>query len=277
MPAGYLAPTPRFHADDDDGNPLAAGKLYAYAAGGLTPLPTYADQPLTVPNANPIILDARGEAVVYIPDGVAYRFILKDADGVTIWDQDDVEIPSTSAPPAASNGVQTGTVLPFAGAALPAGYLLCDGSAVSRAVYAALFAVIGVVYGSGDGSTTFNVPDMRGKFPLGKAAAGTGSTLGGSGGTLDHTHSIATHSHTTDTVADHTHTVPHTGWGSTSGTPDASGQLTAYNSGGPITLAANGVTSGAAGGHSHTVSTGGTTVTGTNNPPFLSLNFMVKI
>ena len=55
-----------------------------------------------------------------------------------------------------------GAMLPFAGAASPSGYFLCDGSAKSRTTYAALFAVIGTTYGVGDGSTTFNVPDTRG-------------------------------------------------------------------------------------------------------------------
>ena len=52
----------------------------------------------------------------------------------------------------------TGSIIPFAGTTIPAGYLLCDGSAISRTTYADLFAVIGTVYGAGDGSTTFNVP-----------------------------------------------------------------------------------------------------------------------
>lgn len=63
--------------------------------------------------------------------------------------------------------VPTGTLLEFGGLAAPAGYLLCDGAAVSRVTYAALFAVIGVAYGPGDGATTFNVPDFKGKFPVG--------------------------------------------------------------------------------------------------------------
>lgn len=54
----------------------------------------------------------------------------------------------------------TGSIKPFAGTTIPNGYLLCDGSAVSRTTYAALFAVIGTTYGSGDGSTTFNVPNL---------------------------------------------------------------------------------------------------------------------
>jgi len=52
----------------------------------------------------------------------------------------------------------------YAGSTVPAGYLVCNGSAVSRTTYADLFAAIGTMYGSGDGSTTFNLPDYRGMF-----------------------------------------------------------------------------------------------------------------
>lgn len=57
--------------------------------------------------------------------------------------------------------VPSGTILPYGGTTVPSGYLLCDGSAVSRTTYAALFAVIGTTYGSGDGSTTFNLPQIE--------------------------------------------------------------------------------------------------------------------
>lgn len=60
-----------------------------------------------------------------------------------------------------------GTVLMYAGTSAPSGYLMCDGSAVSRTTYSRLFSAIGSNYGSGDGSTTFNVPDTRGLFPRG--------------------------------------------------------------------------------------------------------------
>jgi microcystin-dependent protein len=93
----------------------------------------------------------------------------------------------------------TGTVLPFAGSTAPEGWLLCFGQAVSRTGYEHLFQKIGTTFGAGDGSTTFNLPDMRGRVAAGKddmggAAAnrltnsGTGnpgvngSTLGGVGG-----------------------------------------------------------------------------------------------
>jgi microcystin-dependent protein len=66
----------------------------------------------------------------------------------------------------------TGTVLDFAGAVAPAGWLLCDGSSVSRTTYANLFAVIGITHGSGDGSTTFSLPDGRGRVIAGKGDMG---------------------------------------------------------------------------------------------------------
>lgn len=69
-----------------------------------------------------------------------------------------------------------GTISPFGGSAIPSGYLLCNGQEVSRTTYAALFAVIGVAFGSGDGSTTFNLPDLREAVP--KGAGLTGKTVG---------------------------------------------------------------------------------------------------
>jgi len=81
--------------------------------------------------------------------------------------------------------VPAGVISPFGGTAAPSGYLLCDGAAISRTTYATLFAVIGESYGAGDGSTTFLVPDLRGRFALGKADSGTGAVLGESGGELD--------------------------------------------------------------------------------------------
>lgn len=71
---------------------------------------------------------------------------------------------------AASQLLPSGTVLPFAGSTAPSGWILCDGSAINRTTYSALFSAISTTYGSGDGSTTFNVPDCRGIF-----IAGSGS------------------------------------------------------------------------------------------------------
>ena len=60
-----------------------------------------------------------------------------------------------------------GKIVMYAGGSAPRGWLLCQGQAVSRTTYAKLFSVIGTTYGSGDGSTTFNIPNMKGRFPLG--------------------------------------------------------------------------------------------------------------
>jgi microcystin-dependent protein len=67
-----------------------------------------------------------------------------------------------------------GTIVAFGGSTAPAGWVLCDGRAVSRATFALLFAVIGTQWGTGDGLTTFNVPDLRGRL-LTNLKAGTGS------------------------------------------------------------------------------------------------------
>ena len=71
-----------------------------------------------------------------------------------------------------------GTVIPYAGTSLPTGYLPCNGAAISRETYASLFAVIGETYGSGDGSTTFNLPNLTDKFIQGSDTAGTVKSAG---------------------------------------------------------------------------------------------------
>jgi microcystin-dependent protein len=86
-------------------------------------------------------------------------------------------------------------------ATAPTGWLLCDGSAISRTTYAALFNVLGTTYGAGDGATTFNLPDLRQRFPLGKAASGTGAALAGTGGAIDHTHTGGTISGSTGSTS----------------------------------------------------------------------------
>lgn len=101
---------------------------------------------------------------------------------------------ATYVPQTSSNLVPAGAITQFAGISAPAGWLLCNGQAISRTTYADLFAVIGTTYGPGNGSTTFNLPDLRDKFPIGKNAGALGSTGGSSTKTLtianlpSHTH-----------------------------------------------------------------------------------------
>lgn len=103
---------------------------------------------------------------------------------------------------ASFGGLPVGSTIPFAAAAAPTGWLICNGSTVSRTTYASLFSVIGVSWGVGDGSTTFGLPDLQGRVAVG-SGAGTGltaRTLAGSGGEETHLLTIAempSHTHTT--------------------------------------------------------------------------------
>lgn len=111
----------------------------------------------------------------------------------------EVKPSSSSEDPTESMG--TGGIFLFAGKDVPDGWLICNGAAVNRSTYADLFRVIGTTYGVGNGSTTFNVPDLRGRFPLGldnmggtganRVRAAAADQLGGSGGAETDTLTIA--------------------------------------------------------------------------------------
>lgn len=103
---------------------------------------------------------------------------------------------------ASSSGLPSGTILATAAAAAPAGYLLCQGQEVSRSTYASLFAAIGVVYGEGNKSSTFNVPDGRNRSLIGAGIHALGATGGEEtvklteGQMPEHTHEDEGHTHT---------------------------------------------------------------------------------
>ena len=83
----------------------------------------------------------------------------------------------------------------FAGATAPTGWLLCNGAAISRTTYARLFAVIGTTYGAGDGSTTFNLPDFRDRFPVGAGSSYALNAKGGANTVTLTTNQIPAHTH----------------------------------------------------------------------------------
>jgi microcystin-dependent protein len=108
--------------------------------------------------------------------------------------------------------VPAGAVMPFAGASAPAGWLLCFGQTVSRSQYGELFAVLGTTYGSGDGSTTFGLPDLRGRVVagvdnMGGSAASrlTSTTITGGGDAVGEVGGSQTHTLTTSEMPSHTH------------------------------------------------------------------------
>lgn len=132
-----------------------------------------------------------------------------------------------------------GAVMDFAGQTSPPGWLLCDGAVISRATYRALFEAIGTTFGAGDGTTTFRIPDMRGRVAIGAGSLGTDTYVrGGTGGSARVTLTeaqVPAHSHTTP---NHSHTVNHKhgsgtlGTGTTgSGHTHGSGTLGADNGG----------------------------------------------
>jgi phage-related tail fiber protein len=98
-----------------------------------------------------------------------------------------------------SSAVPSGLIMFYGSSTLPSGYLKCNGAAISRTTYAALFAAIGTTFGVGDGSTTFNVPDMRGYFPRGWVDNGSVDSGRSFGSTQ--TDDLKAHTHTQTTSA----------------------------------------------------------------------------
>lgn len=164
----------------------------------------------------------------------------------------------------------TGTILPTVATSAPAGWLLCDGSAVSRTTYANLFTLVGTAFGTGDGSTTFNVPDLRGRSVIG---VGTGSGLtararGDVGGAETHTLSEAQ-------MPLHGH--PYRASYTTTGSSDASTQTTG---GFPTktTSAANQVAYTGTPSNTQGQQIGGTGGGGAHNnmQPFIALSYIIR-
>lgn len=180
-----------------------------------------------------------------------------------------------------------GSIMPFAGATIPAGWLLCDGAAVSRTTYSSLFAALGGIsspWGLGNGSTTFNLPDLRTRVPVGKNGSGTFSALGAIGGaetmSLQEAH-LAAHTHTfsgtTSNTGSHNHAPPVavTYGGNAGNYRSLFATNSAFWSGGDWN---NAVTSGGA--HDHTYS-GTTSSKGSGSAfgllqPYAVVNYIIK-
>jgi microcystin-dependent protein len=131
------------------------------------------------------------------------------SQGVSVPDDGNLtnlvtEINSALTAFSATHTNPSGTVIAFAASTAPTGYLECAGAAISRTTYATLFGVIGTTFGVGDGSTTFNLPDLRGQFVRGWADSGSvdsGRTFGST-----QAYQVGPHSHPI-TDPGHTHTI----------------------------------------------------------------------
>lgn len=208
----------------------AAGTTNVLGAGGTFVQITGSGQTITslgsAPNAKKYVRFTAGNTLTYnatsliLPSGTNIAtaagdtaIVLSDASGNARVVQYQKADGTALVVPAAADPIPIATVLNYAGSVAPARWLLMHGQAISRSTYSALFGVIGTTYGSGDGSTTFNIPDGSGRVIAGAdnmsgSAEGNitsggsginGSALGAIGGLQNHTNTtgeMAAHSHT---------------------------------------------------------------------------------
>jgi|TARA_A100000172_G_scaffold80729_1_gene71134 microcystin-dependent protein len=118
-------------------------------------------------------------------------------------------------------GIPTGTVVPWTKSSVATGFLECDGSAVSRSTYAALFAVIGTTYGAGNGSSTFNVPDLQDEVVVGKSGTKALASTGGAN-TVSNSGNVSSNTNTNINVSGNV-------GGSTGNASLSTGQLASHN------------------------------------------------
>lgn len=171
---------------------------------------------------------------------------------------------------AAPLAVPSGAITMWPTATAPSGWLLADGTAVSRTTYAALFAIIGTVFGAGNGSTTFNLPNYTDRMPIG---SGNSYLTGATGGSADAIVVSHTHTFTGNALGTHSHSA-------------SAGAFVQNAAGGVDSAGGSGFISGAstnsstaaasAGTPSGTNSTTGSSGVGANLPPYLGIRFIIK-
>lgn len=159
-----------------------------------------------------------------------------------------------------NNAIPSGALMQWPTAAAPTGWLICNGAAVSRTAYAALFAIVGTTFGVGDNSTTFNLPNYTDRMPVG---AGSLYALGATGGSKD------------AVVVSHTHTLS---GGSVSGTfvTGVSASYASFQTFGSPAVTNISTTTGSPSYSSPTVQTAGVSGTNANMPPYLAIYYIIK-
>jgi microcystin-dependent protein len=233
------------------------------------------------------LVDAQGNAFSAtntVPSGasiVQYNTSLSKFQVLGLGGIDQV---ARNAAAAAQNAVDnfqgefTGTIKMWPTATAPNGYLSCAGAAVSRATYAALFAVIGTTFGAGDGSTTFNLPNYVDRMPIG---AGTIAALAVTGGSKEAT--LVSHSHSVNDPG-HSHGVydpghAHNSYGSGAfnggGAGGALGIPGTGNGAYPTQPATTGIGIYSAG-TGISIASAGASAENANLPPYLGINFIIK-
>jgi microcystin-dependent protein len=172
-------------------------------------------------------------------------------------------------------GIPTATIVPWSSSSVPSGYLECNGQAVSRSTYAALFAIVGTTYGAGDGSSTFAVPNLSDNVAIGKsnnkalASSGGANTVTNAGNIAG---STANATLSTPQLASHSH---NSGYANT---PAAFRRNIGSNHPyeGPTASPATSGNTGSGGGHSHNMSANFSGDATSVVQPYLTIMYLIK-
>ncbi len=214
-----------------------------------------------------------------------YSTALNAAAGGWLLLNPTIDLSSYATKAAVNLAAPVGMVVDYAGTTAPTNWLLCFGQAVSRTTYADLFTAVGTTFGVGDGTTTFNLPDARGRVTAGKDDMGgssanrlTGLSGGVDGDALGNSGGVETHTLTTAELASHSHTASTGAAGSHSHTIGTfhDGDGTGINADNGINAAVN--NTNAVGDHTHTVTVdaSGSGSAHNNVQPTLILNKIIK-
>lgn len=240
------------------GYPLISGKIYTYQAGSSTPLDTYTDVNGTIANSNPILLGADGRVPdeIWLTYGYSYKFVIKDANDVTIQTLDNLYGILQTAPESAP-AVPSGCIMLWSGAtgSIPSGWYLCNGQN--------------------------GTPDLRNRFIVGAGDTYSVNQTGGSADSIvvSHTHTATSTSAVTD--PGHTHVLTFT----SSGADNPGGGNNYFNTDGtqaagpytpPNYLSMATTTTGVTVATTTTNASTGTSGTNANLPPYYALAYIMK-
>ena len=249
------------------GAPLIGGKVYTYAAGTTTPLASYTDNTGATANTNPVILDTRGEAAIWLSPA-SYKFVLKDSNDVTIWTSDNLGglnispaftgVPTAPTAISGTNTTQLATTafvqlsavaaIPVGGiilwsgsvASIPAGWLLCNGA--------------------------YSTPNLADRFILGAGNLYAPDAAGGSTDSVTVAHTHTATSAVTDPT--HVHNIQVASAGSSSTTVADGTAGASFHAG--VLAASTGITVAT------TNASAGVTGVNANMPPYYALCYIIK-